>query len=88
MFSAAPIVTGKQECDFYVFTRVLNTFKEGWILGYLPKEEYFKMATLYKKGDIDPSKGLDRDWETHRNHTLVLCLERQQSIRMKGGEGC
>lgn len=47
----------KQECDFYVFTRVLNTFKEGWILGYLPKEEYFKMATLYKKGDVDPSNG-------------------------------
>jgi len=49
----------KQECDFYVFTRVLNTLKEGWILGYLPKQDYFNLATFYKKGDIDPSNG----WE-------------------------
>ena len=47
----------KQACNFYVFTRILNNMGEGWILGYLPKEEYFDRAVFLKKGETDPSNG-------------------------------
>ena len=45
----------KQQCDVYVFTRILKDMTQGWILGYLNKEDYFKKATFMKKGEIDPS---------------------------------
>ena len=45
----------RQDCDIYVFTRVMNDFSKGWFLGMLTKEEYFNKATFLKKGDIDPS---------------------------------
>jgi hypothetical protein len=48
----------KQKCDFYLFTRILNTLDIGWICGIIKKEEFFKWAKLYKKGDIDQRNGL------------------------------
>lgn len=45
----------RKQCDWYVFVRVRNDNYKAWIVGYLPKEEYFKTATLLKKGETDPS---------------------------------
>ena len=45
----------KQNCDVYVFTRVLKNYQKGWVLGWLPKQEYFDEAIFLKKGDIDKS---------------------------------
>ena len=45
----------KQRCDIYVFTRILKDRTQGWILGYINKEDYFKKATFLKKGEVDPS---------------------------------
>lgn len=45
----------KQNCDFFVFLRILNTLDKGWILGYSTPEEYYRQATLHKKGDLDTS---------------------------------
>ena len=45
----------RQKCDFYVFVRVLNDFSKGWIVGELPKEEYFQKATFIQQGQYDPS---------------------------------
>lgn len=45
----------KQQCDAYVFCRVKNNMTVGWILGYATKKDYFKRASLLKKGDFDPS---------------------------------
>jgi len=45
----------KQKCNIYVFTRILNNMKEGWILGYLNKKEYFRRAVFLKEGHVDPS---------------------------------
>jgi len=43
----------EQKCDWYVFVRVdKDTMSKAWILGYLPKVEYFEKATFLKKGDI------------------------------------
>lgn len=47
----------KQACDVYVFTRVKNDMSKGWILGFLPKQEYMDKATFMEKGTIDSSNG-------------------------------
>ena len=44
-----------QKCNAYAFVRVKNTFDVGWFLGYMPKNEYYKLATHFNKGDFDPS---------------------------------
>jgi hypothetical protein len=44
-----------QECDMYVFVRVLRVYTKAWILGKLSKDDYFKRATFHKKGSIDPA---------------------------------
>jgi hypothetical protein len=51
----------KQNCDIYVFTRLLwhkakpQVWERGWLLGWLPKKDYFEQATFLKKGQVDPS---------------------------------
>lgn len=45
----------KQQCDIYIFTRVLKDMTKGWVLGYINKKEYFDKAIFLKKGNIDPS---------------------------------
>lgn len=45
----------KQRCTYYVFTRIKSDMSVGWLLGYLPKKEYFDVAQLIKKGELDPS---------------------------------
>jgi len=47
----------KQRCDVYVFTRVKGDMSVGWLLGFLPKDEYFEKANFMEKGAIDPSNG-------------------------------
>lgn len=45
----------KQKCDCYYFVRVKNDFSKAWILGSYGKEDYFKDAKFYRKGDKDQS---------------------------------
>ena len=45
----------KQECDLYVFTRIMKDFSLAYILGYITPEEYIKKSTLRKKGSLDPN---------------------------------
>tara|TARA_R110000803_G_scaffold170431_1_gene233447 strand:+ start:745 stop:1233 length:489 start_codon:yes stop_codon:yes gene_type:complete len=44
----------KQKCDQYYFVRVKNDFSTAWVLGYYPKDLYFKEARFFRKGDYDP----------------------------------
>jgi len=43
----------RQQCDLYVFTRILSTFDSGWILGYMAPVDYYAKATYIKKGTYD-----------------------------------
>jgi hypothetical protein len=46
----------RQLCDLYVFLRVQKeSMGYGWLIGYMPKEEYFQKAQHLKEGEIDPS---------------------------------
>jgi len=47
----------KQECDEYIFVRVLNNLTRAWILGRISKDEYFSKAVRHKKGELDESNG-------------------------------
>jgi len=47
----------KQNCDKYIFVRVLSDLSKGWILGEMGKQEYFDNARFMKKGKIDPANG-------------------------------
>ena len=42
-----------QLCDYYLFTRIMKDFSKGFILGYLKKDEFYKIAFFGKKGELD-----------------------------------
>ena len=46
-----------QKCDGYIFVSLVKDQNYAWILGYMPKEEYFSMATYWPKDKYDPSNG-------------------------------
>lgn len=50
----------KQDCDIYIFVRVTVDLKTAWILGYMPREEFYKKAKFCKKGELDPDS--DCNW--------------------------
>lgn len=45
----------KQKCDYYVFTRILDSLDTAWICGIIKKNDFFKSACFYKKGYTDTS---------------------------------
>lgn len=50
----------KQQCHRYVFVRVLNTtglYSRAWALGWIDKNEYFKISERLYQGQIDTSNG-------------------------------
>ena len=47
----------KQDCDSYVFVRILTDHSKAWILGEIAKSEFYKKATRYRTGDVDPANG-------------------------------
>ncbi len=49
-----------QQCDFYVFVRILKNFKTGWILGKIKKKDFFNKARFRLKGEVD--KNSDLGW--------------------------
>ena len=56
---SVPAYNTKQKCDYYVFTRIMDDFKTGWICGIISKENFFKNARLYKKGEVDKSNWME-----------------------------
>jgi hypothetical protein len=47
----------KQQCDDYVFVRVLNDLSKAWVLGSIAKEEFYAKAKQWKKGEVDEGNG-------------------------------
>ena len=43
-----------QKCDEYAFVSVLKDYTTAWYLGKIDKEAFYKEATFYKKGELDP----------------------------------
>lgn len=51
----------RQKADYYLFCRVLHvggSFGDfGWVLGYIPVEEFKKLSVFMRKGDLDRDNG-------------------------------
>lgn len=48
----------QQAANFYFFVSLLRkneTYVKGYLVGYMSKPEFFKKATLFRKGEVDPS---------------------------------
>lgn len=45
----------RQECDKYLFVRVMTDYSKAWIIGWLTKDDFFKKANFVPKGTYDPS---------------------------------
>ena len=41
----------KQNSDYYVFTRILNDYSLGWIVGFIECDEFFRIGNFVKKGE-------------------------------------
>lgn len=58
-FATVAAYNTKQECDYYAFMRVLKrkggNYEKAWVMGYIPRKEFYDIAVLYKDGDIDPT---------------------------------
>lgn len=44
----------RQRADYYFFCRVTNDYTRGWVIGFLPKDEFSSVSTFLRKGEIDP----------------------------------
>jgi|TARA_R110000822_G_scaffold194072_2_gene332399 hypothetical protein len=68
----------KQHCTHYAFCRVTKDLTKGWVLGYLPKEEFFSLAKFYKIGDRDPSH---RSF-TYKSDTYSVSIDQLKNIEL------
>jgi hypothetical protein len=46
----------KQRCEYYLFTSVYGDHSQGWIIGYISKDDFYQKATFFKKGQADPDE--------------------------------
>lgn len=54
---SVPDTSLHQRTDIYVFTRVRDDFSEGWIIGWMTRDEFLLQARHFNKGDKDPLGG-------------------------------
>jgi hypothetical protein len=40
----------KQDADYYVFIRVLNSYDTAWLLGYIECDKFFELGNFIEKG--------------------------------------
>jgi len=62
-----------QDCDYYLFARVVPTFQHAWVLGFYPKHKYIEDATFHEKGEYDFSNGFKFRADCHnlRHDALI-----------------
>ena len=50
--NAAKGIDRKQACDYFVFTRIKNDYSLGWIVGYIERDLFFKIAIYRGVGEV------------------------------------
>ena len=63
----------RQQCDEYIFVRVLNNLTRAWILGSISKDEYFEKAVRHKKGEVDASNNFTFKADCYNLQISELC---------------
>ena len=70
-----------QNCDSYIFVRILTDTSRAWILGSIPKQDFYTKATKYKRGDIDPANGFTFKADCYNLHISELSdVEKSQAV--------
>ena len=62
-----------QNCDQYVFVRMLPNLSKAWILGAIDKSDYFAKAVRHKKGEVDESNGFTFRADCYNLEIKDLC---------------
>ena len=55
---SVPAFNTRQKTDAYIFCRIFKKdwrYPQGWIIGWMFKNDFYKKARFYKKGDYDKS---------------------------------
>lgn len=76
----------KQNCDAYIFVRVDNEITTAWILGYMPKEEFYKHAKFCKKGDLDPDSNCNWRFKEDCYNMYIKDLRHINYLKRKSKE--
>jgi len=63
----------QQNCDEYVFVRMLPNLSKAWILGSIDKTDYFVKAVRHKKGEVDESNGFTFKADCYNLEIKDLC---------------
>jgi len=63
----------KQQCDEYVFVRMLPNLSKAWILGAIDKSDYFIKAKRHNKGDVDGDNGFTFKADCYNLEIKDLC---------------
>ena len=63
----------QQNCDEYVFVRMLPNLSKAWILGAIDKSDYFVKAVRHKKGEVDESNGFTFKADCYNLEIKDLC---------------
>lgn len=63
----------QQNCDQYVFVRMLPNLSKAWILGAIDKSDYFVKAVRHKKGEVDESNGFTFKADCYNLEIKDLC---------------
>ena len=61
-----------QKCDLYYFARVTQRLDKCWILGYMPREEFFERAFFLKKGQREGDNGFRAQADCHNMYIRDL----------------
>jgi hypothetical protein len=47
----------KQKCDYYAFTRMLCTLTHGYVMGFVERDNFYKICKHYPAYTVDDSNG-------------------------------
>lgn len=61
-----------QACDYYAFTRVSYDMSMCWLVGYLPREEFYKLAVPADVGEYDTNNNVHGYFEKHACYNLPI----------------
>jgi hypothetical protein len=68
------LTRANQEVDFYVFCSVSKQFTEGWLMGFLSKDEFLERAQYVEEGSPMPQGG------HYRSNAHVIQLDQIRTI--------
>lgn len=89
-FEASVAATSShQKCDVYCFARILYSMSWVYVVGFYPKDLYFRDAAYLRKGDYDPSNDFIVKWSCHNlpHHRLMTWEDAYAHVKKEKSNG-